>query len=794
MHTRVLRQDAELCVERTGGRRARRPPRLDSFVGRDREVAEVCDLLDAGRLVTLTGPGGSGKTRLAEEVAAEAEVRSGIPTAVVELAPVEDLDLVPGAIGARLGLTSAETLPAVVAQLADRPLLLVLDNLEQLTDVGPAVTELLRGTMALRILATSRESLRVAGEHVYPVDPLPVPAADERDPERLASTPSVALLLDRTRSRGREPGADLADGAALRDVVRTLDGLPLALEIVAPRLAALGPAGLLEELGHALDLTARQVDPDERHRTLRSTIAWSHDRLTAPEQRLLRRLSVLRGGGDLDAVRAVGGDDLGAPVLDVLVDLLERNMVQRTEPVDGSPRFRLLETVRQFAGERLDDAHEAEAAALRVADHFASWAVGLAAHSEAPDAEGWLARALADADNLRAAMDTLARAGRVTDHLQLVVDAAVLWLEIGLDFEGERRLRAALDAAPTHHPARAMGLVYLAVFVILDAPDRARAMVEEAVDLARSRGDEPVLALALTESGGFAEDEDRQREIYLEAAAIAERTRGSPVRYSRAAPDYVAGNAADGIANSFMFRDVRTAIQWQRRAVEYAERGRNPRVLAWRLGILAMLHLLHGDVDSAGAVSGRARALINGVVEGRCEDLVAFVSGRVLHLRGDVEAAAVALRNVVDIGLQKDRMLIVYYGSFFLVDVLVDLGELVEADAVLARAEELLEGSDNPSFLGHARARRARLSRLTRRTEDVAPMLEAAEKVIDPGELSTEHIVVLVEHALLTDDPDESRLWVDRLEDMSRRTGVMIPPWERRLLAVLDGPALRTGD
>jgi hypothetical protein len=175
-------------------------------------------------------------------------------------------------------------------------------------------------------------------------------------------------------------------------------------------------------------------------------------------------------------------------------------------------------------------------------------------------------------------------------------------------------------------------------------------------------------------------------------------------------------------------------------------------------------------------------------VRARWEDIVAFTSALVLQLRGDHEAAVVALRELVDNGFATGRVLNLYQGSFVLVDVLVDRGDVVEADAVLGRAEGLLEGSEDPFFVGPLRARRVRLLRLAGRREDAVSMLETAEKFIDHDALTPEHRVCLVEHALLTDDPDERRMWVDRLEDMSRRTGVIIPPWERRLLAALDGP------
>ena len=294
-------------------------------------------------------------------------------SAVVELVAVDDAALLPGAIAARLGLQPAETLQALIARLADRALLLVLDNLEQIPRVGSTVAGLLHGTTGLRVLATSREPLRVAGEQQYALAPLAVPPADECDP------PQLALPVGRPAGRPcARRGPDLrrhpADAIALRDIVRALDGLPLALEIAAPWLVPLTPVGLLAELRHPLDMRGRRTDAEERHRSLRAMIAWSYDRLSTDEQRLLARLSVLRGSGDLDAVRAVGGSDLGAPTVDVLMDLLDRHLVRPAEPVDGAPRFRLLETVREFAAERLAASGEQTATELRAADWYGRWA------------------------------------------------------------------------------------------------------------------------------------------------------------------------------------------------------------------------------------------------------------------------------------------------------------------------------------------------------------------------------------------------------------------------------------
>ncbi len=403
MHQRVLRQDPDLAPA-PAVRSARRPPQ-DSFVGRDREVAEVLALLESHRLVTLTGPGGSGKTRLAQEVVA----RRGGDVVAVELAGLQDASQVAAAIAAQIGLSAVDPLAALLTVLSQRAVLLVLDNLEHLPGAGSTVARLVDGTDHLRVLATSREALGVRAEQQLPVLPLAVPAEDEHDVDALAGSDALRLLADRARAVDPTFAVTADNAADLAAVVRRLDGLPLALEIAAPWLRPLTASGLLAQLDRLLDVRGRRPGVEARHRSLRATVGWSHDLLSADQQRLLAGLSVFRGDSGLDAVEAVCGTGSDVPVVDVLVDLVDRNLVQLAPPVAGRPRFRLLRTVRDFAAERLDASGERQAVEDQHARWYASWATGLAAHSEGPHADDWLAQALAEADELRAAIDHLER-------------------------------------------------------------------------------------------------------------------------------------------------------------------------------------------------------------------------------------------------------------------------------------------------------------------------------------------------------------------------------------------------
>jgi predicted ATPase/DNA-binding SARP family transcriptional activator len=782
MHERVLRQDVDLLA--TAAPRPARPAvRPDAFVGRERELREVTELVGSHRLVTLTGPAGAGKTRLAEEVAARADFEA----VLVDLTSVDDPALVPARIATRLGLATGEPLDVLVTRLAHRPLLLVLDNLEHLRGVATTVTSLLRSTTELRILATSREPVRVTGEQQYAVSPLPLPAADERDPQRLMASSSVELLA--VRARESDPGFLVDDGNArtIAQIARALDGLPLALEIVAPWLHPLGHDGVLAQLRAPLDIPDRRTDSDRRHRTLRDAISWSYERLTGDEQALLARLSVLRGGGDLEAVRAVGGSDLAAPVVDVLVDLVERHLVQPPGTPEGPPRFRLLETVRQFASERLIAAGDAEATEARAAAWFGRWAVWLAANSEGPDTGSWQAHAVADADNLRAAMDFLERTGQVEAHLQLVVDTMVLWFEAGHEHEGEVRLERALSAAPDDAAAGPMGLAYLAWLVAGHDRTRAAELAERAAASARRAGDEPVLAFALQALGESSGDVDVARAASVEALGLARRLNGRPVAYGPTAGDAVACGATHNLAAVEAHRSLPAAIDLQRRALMLCEEEGDRRIIAANSARLGLLHLLAGDVSAATGPIGRAAAIDTGPVTARWEDIVALSQAQLLHHRGCTEEARTAYRALITSAMSGGRMLHVSLGSSGLVDVLTQDGLLEDAAAVLRSADVVLRGRVDARNAAPLQVRKARLLRLTDRPAEATVLLQEARGGLDEDTLAPERIVWLVEQALLAGSPADTRSWVDRLHGLSRRTGVAIPPWERRLLAALDG-------
>ncbi|MFJ4484490.1 LuxR C-terminal-related transcriptional regulator [Streptomyces longwoodensis] len=486
------RRDAHLPVETT------------SFVDRRAELAEARELLARARLVTLTGPGGVGKTRLAGRIAAR--VARAFPDGVrfVHLSGLHDPALVPLAAADALGLhdrSERPALDALVERVRDRRLLLVVDNCEHLpaacADLAGA---LLRGTTGVRVLATSRHRLGLTEEHLMDVRPLAVPDPDG-DLGDAAGHPALALFAD--RAAAVVPGFRLtpANRASVARLCRRLDGLPLAIELAAVRLRVLGVEQLLDRLDDRYRLlSAGSPAVLPRHRTLRAAVDWSHDLCTPQEQTVWARLSVLAGSFDLETAEAVGSDGEAPPgdVLEAVAGLVDKSVLCRETGPDGV-RYRLLDTLRDYGLERLR-ARPGEERAAR--DRQRDWMQRRADACErawfGPGQSAVVARLRADRDNLRAALDhSLGTPGEEPAALRLAGTLWFHWHACGAPREGRYWLDRALDANPEPTPERARAL--WASGLLAGCPEdltRGRRRAEEARDLARALGDEAEAAHA----------------------------------------------------------------------------------------------------------------------------------------------------------------------------------------------------------------------------------------------------------------------------------------------------------
>lgn len=473
LHTALLRGE---LGERAESRRTNLRAELTSFVGKDDEVSAVAGLAAAHRLVTLTGPGGSGKTRLATETARTmlAELPDG--AWLVELASVRAGGELAQAALTALGLRDqallggtrdGEPMDRLITAVRQRAMLLILDNCEHVIEAAAAFADRLLGECRrLRILATSREPLGITGEVLWQVEPLALPPK-EAGPAEAGASPAVRLLRDRAALVRKDIGSDAHTLAAMARICRALDGIPLAIELAAARLRTMS----VDQLARRLDdrfllLTGGSRTALPRHKTLRAVVDWSWDLLSETERRVLRRLSVFSGGASLDAAERVCGDEAfaGEQVLDVLTALVEKSLLL----ADGedTPRYRMLDTIREYAAHRLAEAGESEPARRAHLAHFIELAETADPHLRGAGQLQWLATLKAEHDNITAALRGAIAEGWAQEAMRLVGAVGWYWFLSGYRAEGtELSIAAASLEGEVPDEVRAMAYATVAMFV-----------------------------------------------------------------------------------------------------------------------------------------------------------------------------------------------------------------------------------------------------------------------------------------------------------------------------------------
>ena len=518
-------------------RRHNLPPRRTSFIGREREMVEVKRTLSMTQLMTLTGTGGSGKTRLALEVARD--LVGSYPDGVwlVELASLSEPELVAQEVSGALGIREQPVRPlleSLLATVVDKEMLLILDNCEHLIGAVARLTMALLGSCPrTRVLATSREPLGVPGELVWPVPSLSAPGAQQSPAvEELEAYESARLFADRASRRHPGFGLTPENARAVAQVCARLEGIPLALEPAAARVGMLSAGQISERLGQSLKLlTGGYRTADHRRQTLRATLDWSHELLGEPEQVLFGRLSAFAGGFTLEAAESVGagGEIGGEDVLELLSVLVDKSLVVAEESWESGVRYRLLEPVRQYAREKLEESGEAEVVGRRHAEFFLAFAEEAEPELNGPRQAEWLDRLETEHDNLRAALSlTLGRGMDLGPRMAVAL--CLFWYTRGYLSEGRTYLEAVAksEAIPATLRARALdGLGWIA------EPqgdyERVRVAYEESLRLYRSSNDRMGVANALGDLGSLALDRGdlEQASSLLEESLTLHRELGS---------------------------------------------------------------------------------------------------------------------------------------------------------------------------------------------------------------------------------------------------------------------------
>jgi predicted ATPase/class 3 adenylate cyclase/Tfp pilus assembly protein PilF len=626
------------------------PQQVTSFVGREQPIEEVKHLLATTRLLTITGAGGTGKTRLALQVAADLLPEYADGVWVVELAPLAEAGLVPQAAATVLGmreLPGQTMVQMLVEALKPKRLLLVLDNCEHLLAACAALADaLLRGCPGVRLLATSREGLNTAGETTYrlPSLSLPDPRQLPASVESLSQYEAVRLFIDRATAAVPAFRVTNQNAPAVAQVCSRLDGIPLAIELAAARVKVLP----VEKINERLDdrfrlLTGGSRTALPRQQTLRALIDWSHDLLSEAERALLRRLSVFAGGWTLEAAESIcaGGHPDSGPcieqweVLDLLAALAEKSLVAYEER-GGEPWYWMLETVRQYSRDRLLEAEEAEA----VGHRHQGWYLELAERAE-PELSGpqqavWNHRLAAERDNLRTALRWLEERGQVEAGLRLGAALCLFWARGGYHSEGRNRLAAllALPGASEHTGARAKALYVGGALAFYQGDYTvARTLLEESVSICREVGDRRLLADAVSNLGHASNaqsDYAAARTYYEQSLALRQEfgtDRDIALSYR---------SLADVAANQ---GDCETARSLYEESLSICRRLEDAHSIAWVAGCLGDLARRQSDYRAARSLHEESLKIFRGLNDMQCLPRALCGLAKLACCQGDYGAA-----------------------------------------------------------------------------------------------------------------------------------------------------------
>ena len=629
------------------------PPQPSSFIGRAREIAEGQRLLARARLVTLTGPGGTGKTRLSLRIAEESAHEFGDGTYFVPLAPISDPELVPSTIAHTLGvqLSGSEVpLTRVLDHVRGKQMLIVLDNFEQILPAAPVVGQLLGASAALKVIASSRAPLRIAGEQEFPVPPLELPDPLHLPPlEVLAQSDAVRLFIERATAVRPDFKVTPENAAAVAEICNRLDGLPLAIELAAARVKVLTPQAMLPKLRQGLDMLASSArDLPERQRTLRGAIAWSWDLLNPAECKLFSRFAVFVSGGMLAQIEEICGPAKelgGSEVLDVLSSLVEHSLVRQSE-IDGEPRFRMLVTIREYSQERLEESDERDLIRMRHARAYLALAEQARPHVQGEEQRRWLDVLEQEHDNIRAALESSIADGRGEDACRLIYALWRFWQVRGHLNEGANWCERVLGLPTTTIPPLVrMSALEAAAGIAYWRGDMPTATdgYTKAAEIARAHGDDAAQANA----------EYNLSFVYgipgLDLPRAVGLLRSAREKWNRAGDRGGVARAAWGLA-TFLQLGRRGEIEPSRleearvaaaEALAVHRAGTNRFELAWSLHLVGMIDVKSGRFPDAAAAFSEAAQIFTADNDLSGLVIIASNSAELAAAQGHLERQAV---------------------------------------------------------------------------------------------------------------------------------------------------------
>jgi predicted ATPase/class 3 adenylate cyclase len=764
------------------------PVLLTRFIGRHEETAEIKRrLLNGVRLLTLTGPGGTGKTRLAVEVAAEVLTAFDGGVWFVDLASVRDPDLVLSTIADALGVKGEPGRPlqnALEGRLKDRQSLLVLDNFEQVVDAGSAVERLLRAVPTLKILVTSRTVLHRYGEHEFPIPPLDLPDPQNLpDPTNLTRCEAIALFLERATAVKPDFTLTKDNARSVAEIAVRLDGLPLAIELAASRIKLLSPSAIVQRIGRdPRFLHSRISDAPERQRTLRGAIEWSYELLHAEERRLFAQLSVFQGGATLEAIEAVCSAFSDSDIIDSLASLVDNSQLRQAEAESGDPRYVMLETIKEYAAERLGDLPDLSAATRRAhATYFADLAEETWGQLTGNTPEPSLTTLSTDIDNLRSAWSywvhhqDLNQLDKLVDSLWHLYDARG-WYQATIELATDL-LNVISSSEPTPERARQEVMLQTSLARALMAVHGYTREVEEAyaraLELLQDDRELPQLFPVLRGLASFyiyRGEFEKAGEIGQEILHLAESRGDSSMS--------VDGHLVLG-SSMALRRDLHGGLQHLERAIALFEShgdasrrfrlGNNPGVASFTT--LALVLWLAGYPDRGVQHANRAVALATELMHPVTRAYALFHSGFLHFWRREPDLVGVRARGVLDVAQDHDLEIWRALGRCLLGAGTAQGGE---ADTGLAQITEglaLYQGLKTPPvFWPLLRFLQAGACARAGRLMDGLRWIDEAIDIAGPDLSLLPEFYLLKGELLLTpqaDDTEDATLWFQRAFDMA---------------------------